>query len=521
MRHAVRLARAALASVSALVIVGCTTNAGEPDLTTRPPDSGASRMKTSCYAGDMHRCDDLAAIVPEDTDIWRFAATCGGRLAAPEARCVERLPQAPMPKALAFDDLPLPGLELARDCSRGTLSACDSITSLAAPPPELLEYGRTCGGRVQRRTAVTCVGELADEEPLPPAAPVEDLDKGLRERLGTLAYACVGSDLAACDALTAATPEGYEPYRDFGASCGERRQATTGSCADDATLHGLLPAGDPSEIEDETEVELRELAIACGDGDYASCARLVDHAVGPEYRAFTNFGRACGGRDAGDLPSACLAALGEEPSSAAQPPAPPRLEPDVPEPTRAQDDLLAAIEKQLNERAPGIYEFQTDGLRAGSTSRLVVLIKRPVKLQLSPRVRDLADEQGEITVGIRPTLRTSDPGVTAIGEPEGRTTLRIRVRRREAFLSAGGEIGRFATSPTNGGTPELSMLVANQEINGHEVAKPISLELGRLAVEDEPVWKRFWQPLVALALALVTLATLWRFLAATRPRVES
>jgi hypothetical protein len=268
-------------------------------------------MKAACYAADMDRCDELARIVPEETDIWRFAATCGGRLKTIAGRCAERLPQPPMPDDLDVDDFAPPGLELARRCEGGELSSCDAITALAAPPPELLEYGRTCGGRVQRRAAVTCVEELARTEPLPDPAPADELDRKLREQLRTLADACLGVDVAACDRLAAEAPDGYEPYAEFGASCAERRPVTTASCADDPLLAGVPPA-DPGEIENELEVDLRELAIACGDGDYRSCAALVERAAGPEYRAFRVFGRTCGGRDETELPSACVAALATE-----------------------------------------------------------------------------------------------------------------------------------------------------------------------------------------------------------------
>jgi hypothetical protein len=542
----------ACAAGLAAFLGACT--AGEPTAKP-PPDSGAAQLKATCYAGVLEDCDELARIVPKDTDIWVWAATCGGRLDSPGARCTEQLPQAPLPSRLDVNHLSSPGLDLARECERGKLAACDSVTALAEPPPELLEYGRTCGGRVEKRTATTCVEELGDTETLPEPSPADGLDAERRDRLGALAYRCLGLDLAACDTLAVEARGGYEPYREFATSCGDRLSAATGSCAAESKLAGIPAADDPTDVEDETEVDLRELAIACGDGDYASCAALVERAEAAEYAAFRRYGRTCGGRPEGDRPSECLEALGEEgpgtvtapdgttengddaetetlprptvktkppplptttfapPSATVQPPPLPPASPDAPKPTRAQEELLAAINEEFDRQAPEIYELQTGDLRVGGTSRLVLLLRQPVKVRLSPRVRDLADERGEIRVGIRPTLHAADPGAIAIEQPEGRTTLRIRVRTREAVFS-GGEIGRFAASPADAGTPQLWLLVADPEINGETVSNRFYLTLGGIEVEDEPFWKRFWKQLVVLAFVLTTLGTLYRYLVA-------
>jgi hypothetical protein len=483
----------------------------------------------------MGQCDALAGIVPADTDIWVWAVACGGRGEPTGERCVERFPEAPDPVVLTVEDLSAPGLDLAEACEDGSLEMCDELASLESSPPELGEYGRTCGGRTPTAVATTCAEELGASETLPEPASAEGLDEDLRGRLDELAYDCLGFDLRACDALAGEAPGGYEPYRAFGASCGERLPAPSGSCADEPELSRIPPATAARTVEDETEAELRELSIWCGRSEYERCAELVERAEGPASRTFREYGRTCGGLDEEDRPEACLLALGQEapvetqgptepdrpttmpdgserpppvgtlppaptttlpplpttlnPPSTVAPPTPP-VDPALPEPTAREDELLEAIRKGFEAHVTEVYEVRIgEGLRVGGAATVFISLRKPVTLELPPRVGRIAGESGRVTVEVNPVLALGDARATPSDAQPKEFVVQVRARRLD-LRTGDREIGRFEVSPQDAGMQSVWLLFSDLRIDGRRVGHSFYVPVGGVEVGGRPLKDR-------------------------------
>lgn len=119
------------------------------------------------------------------------------------------------------DDHDLDGLWDA--CDAGDLDACDELYLLAPYGSDYEAFGTSCG---RRRSPMhgTCSWEIED----PGAGP--DAQRSEPD-LSWLRTACESGDLSSCDDLFWFSPVGSDDEA-FGSTCGNRREPTSGNCAD-------------------------------------------------------------------------------------------------------------------------------------------------------------------------------------------------------------------------------------------------------------------------------------------------
>ena len=255
-----------------------------------------------------------------------YGLSCGGRVEGRAGGCAERF-GGTFGSEADIEELDATGPSLAEDCEFGQeLDACDKLASLDALGSELPAYGRRCGGRTMP-ASTSCVERLrppalakcADESgsvdsciraALPEPTPAEAEDAELVTMLHDLAYDCIGLAMVKCDLLAEKAPQAaYEGYYELGKTCGQRPRESSGSCADEPVLARIGGATDPSTVPDEIETRLRELKDACDGDEYDGCAELASLDDGTLYDEYREYGRTCGGLDAGDRPQACVEAL--------------------------------------------------------------------------------------------------------------------------------------------------------------------------------------------------------------------
>jgi hypothetical protein len=165
------------------------------------PASDLAALESDCGGGDLRACDELWAVSPFDSELEAFGASCGGTV------------EVPTPGSCAGGGATFEGTgdltALRAACEAGELVACDELYLLSPIGSDDETFGSTCGG-----TAEATLGACADRAGL-------DEDRA----------ACADGDLAACDDLYFLSPLGSDDEA-FGSTCGDRREATFGQCAE-------------------------------------------------------------------------------------------------------------------------------------------------------------------------------------------------------------------------------------------------------------------------------------------------
>ena len=238
-----------------------------PDGLGDDPDLDA--LAGECFAGDLLACDHLFLESPVDSAYEDYGDTCGGRQEAGTGEWCELgvgdigsgtpgTGEPVVPDDLGDD----PALDqLADDCYRGDMQACDDLYWDSAIGSAYEDYGNTCGGRVPEGV-FNCV-ELDDPVPgtgdvpvdtgavpvdtddvpvdtddvpvdtggVPvdgvPAPTVEPTGLGTDPRLDALAQGCYDGSMVACDDLYDASESG-SAYQEYGDTCAGRQPTGTG-----------------------------------------------------------------------------------------------------------------------------------------------------------------------------------------------------------------------------------------------------------------------------------------------------
>jgi S1-C subfamily serine protease len=180
----------------------------------------------ACEDGDLEACNELYWRSPVGSEYEAYGATCG-RSGTGWGSCADELEPFPWP-----DDVPSSSATYGEDpeldglwdaCEAGDLAACDELYLVGPYGSDYETFGSTCG---ERRSPMygTCGWEIED--------PWADPDVvGGEPELSWLRTACESGDLGACDDLYWFSPFGSDDEA-FGSTCGNRREPTSGNCAD-------------------------------------------------------------------------------------------------------------------------------------------------------------------------------------------------------------------------------------------------------------------------------------------------
>jgi hypothetical protein len=536
----------------ALILAACVANGDGSS--TNGETGNLIQLRDQCYAGDLIDCDNLQVAAVPGSRIHTYGATCGGRASKPLlSGCVQAF--GPGETGAPIEDFALPLEELADACEAGDLEACDGLRS--APEGSAYGiYGATCGGRTE--SVENCASEMPT--PIPEPSPAIALDQGDIDELNDRAYACLGTDWGACDALSAVPPEAYPDHRAYGLSCGGRRAESQESCAT-SELATLPPAADARDIEDDTDERLQQLHDLCGQGRFRSCLLLANEA--PSGSDVAEYGRTCGGFAEDRLPDRCARLFGldtvTEPSTTTPPPTTTRPPPGTttpPPPPKDGDEfavppsqqdrsgdatvivierevavppsthpaqvdpipylaLLGSVDRALDEAArAGVLTVEsTPDAKIDRESQLRVTLARGLRVRVPEEIRRLATSDGALAITV---------AVSLLGDEfSGRHKVSLIVEVSRQRLRS-GTIGVFGVRPSDDGSRPVTLVIEEMTVNRQLVGSSFDVPLDSLDVAGDPVkwFGEFWVIFGAAIVALGGGLLKWRATLRARQRGE-
>jgi hypothetical protein len=441
---------------------GCVTSLLPP---AQPPPVEGDPVGDDCAAGIYSACDELAAS-SSDQELQTYGTTCGGRneaVASCMATLLETLPE-PGPAA-ELRASSLASLEvLAHACLGSDVGRCDELTA-AAPEdsfPDHHQFGATCGGRLEDVVDSCETDDRVSQTP-PADEPPTDV---LGERLRRLADRCYEGNLESCARLVRAAGPGYEEFREYGESCGDRPEGERAGCTGGVTGDSGTPALTGSTIETTSP-------SVASDGDDVTTSPIDQGPLGIPT----------------PVPSGGAVIVAPPPDYSPPPQ-------QVPDRYREYDEVLRAIVASLQVR--GMELTFSEGLQVDETTEVTVTIRGVVPVDVSKSLLERISSAKRIEVVIPIRLEGTEIGA---GQEERRVRVELQVTGRPMLF--GGEIGTFPLTPTTAEPSRLRALVSDPEMDRTRIELDYEIQLGLFEVEDRPWWERLMKLLIGLA-AIVT-----------------